>query len=206
MSIKKIACAGCHRSGSTWLFNAVRLIMETTGQEVYSCFATEYDAENTAPIHVVKCHNKRKFLLDSDRIFTTKRDLRDIAASAVRRELIDQSECIDYLYRLLKQEYRPWKPLSHLEIKYEDLIRNQNLYVQNIAKILRVKVKPAVIRKKIESLSIPKGENQRDPVSLLHSNHITDGTHGSYKKTLSPYMQDLIQATFHNWLARNDYL
>jgi len=205
MPTKKITCAGCHRSGSTWLFNAVRLIMEVTGDEVYSCFATDYDAENTAPIHVVKCHNKRKFLLDSDRIFTTKRDLRDIAASAVRRGLIDQSECIDYLHRIIVREYRPWKPFSHLEIKYEDLVRNKNLYIQDLAKLLKVEVNPAAIHKKIESLPIPKG-NQRDPVTLLHSNHITDGTPGSYKKTLSPYMQDLIRITFHNWLFRNDYL
>jgi hypothetical protein len=176
-----------------------------TEQKVYSCFVTDYDPDNSAPVHVVKCHNRSRILLDSHYFFTTKRDPRDIAASAIRRNLIEEKDAIKYLKRVIFKEYERWKPYSNLEIQYEDLIGNKDIYVRRIAKILKVKVKPGTIRKRIESLPIPKGKN-RDPVTLLHSNHITDGKLGSYKRTLSPTTQTKICAVFYNWMKRHGYL
>jgi len=204
--IIKITCAGCHRSGSTWLFNAARLIMQSTGQEVYSCFVTDYDPEHSAPVHVVKCHNRHRILLDSHYFFTTKRDPRDIAASAVRRNLIEEKDAIKYLKRVISKEYERWRHYTNLEIQYEDLIGNKDVYIRRISKILKVKVKPGTIRKRIESLPIPEGEKERDPVTLLHGNHITDGKLGSYKRTLSATTQTEICAVFYNWMKRHGYL
>jgi hypothetical protein len=199
----KIVCAGCHRSGSTWLYNAVRLIMESKN-EVYACFVTEYDPENKSQVHVIKTHNWHKSLEENaDKIFTTKRDLRDIAASAIRRGLIEEEDAISYLRKVIKKEYMPWKSHSDLEIVYEDLIINKNLQIQNIAKVLKVTVKPNDIHQKIENLPIPE---VFDPLTQLHPNHITDGRLNSYKATLTKDMQDKIYRTFNNWMFRNGYL
>jgi hypothetical protein len=180
--------------------------MQTTRKDVYSCFVTDYDPEHAAPIHVVKCHNRSRILLDSHYFFTTKRDPRDIAASAIRRNLIEEKDVIKYLKKVIYKEYERWKPYSDLEIPYEDLIGNKDVYIRQIAKILKTKVKPGTIRKRIESLPIPKGEEERDPVTLLHSNHITDGKLGSYKRTLSSTKQTEICSFFYNWMKRHDYL
>jgi len=199
----KIVCAGCHRSGSTWLYNAIRLIMESTKKDVYGCFFTKYDPENKSQIHVVKTHNWRESLEDADKIFTTRRDLRDIAASAIRRGLIKETETIPYLKRIIKKEYIPWKSHSDLEIVYEELVRNKKLQIQNIARVLRVSVQIGEIYKKIENLPIPE---VFDPLTQLHPNHITDGRLKSYKKTLKKDTQDEICRIFHNWMFRNGYL
>jgi len=200
----KIVCAGCHRSGSTWVYNAVRLIMESKKKSVYACFATEYDPENKSEVHVIKTHNWQEFLEENaDKVFTTRRDLRDIAASAIRRELIEEKDAISYLNRVLKKEYIPWKPFSDLEIIYEDLIRNKKLQIVYIAKILNMTVCAGKIHEQIESLPIPE---TFDPLTQLHPNHITDGKLKSYKSTLSKDTQDEICRTFRNWMFRNGYL
>jgi hypothetical protein len=202
--MKKIICAGCHRSGSTWLYNAVRLIAKSTGKEVYACFATTYDADNPAEIHVVKCHNFHKFLQDVDLVFTTKRDLRDIAASAHRRGLITFKDVLPYLHRIINLEYKPWRQYTSLEIPYEELVEDKKAYIKKLSEIMEIQVNVDEIHEAIENLAIP--EKEFDPITQLHPNHITDGRVGSYQETLPEAVQKRINEEFYMWLKQNKYL
>jgi len=174
---------------------------------VYGCFATDYDPENEAEAHVVKTHNFVEELREqADFIFTCKRDFRDIAASAVRRGLIDESTVMPYLERVLEKEYKPWKYTSDLEVVYEKMLRKKHNYIEKLAKIMGVKNVDAMeVRNKIEALPIPQSEEDFDEETQLHFGHITNGNCKTWKKTLSEYTIVAIEIRYAKWLERNGY-
>ena len=62
---KLILIAGMKRSGSTWMYNAVRLMLKDAGKDVYGCWIDDYDESNTAEFHVVKTHKWDKDLVEN---------------------------------------------------------------------------------------------------------------------------------------------
>lgn len=203
-----VVCAGVHRSGSTWLYNAVRLILIDSGKSVYGCFKTNYDPENKAEAHVVKAHKFYKELKENaDFIFTCRRDLRDIVASAVRRGLIDESAAMDYLDEIIKKEYEPWKRHSNLEIVYEKMLKRRKTdYIKKLAEIMGIdNIDSLEIRDKIESLPIPQSEEDFDEEIQLHFGHITNGKYRTWKETLTEYTIVAIEIRYAKWLEKNGY-
>ena len=89
MKSKLIIAAGFYRSGSTWQFNALRVICELHfGKDnVYSCFSDHYSPETRAePIHIVKIHKWNEELArQADLVFTTHRNMEDVKGSMKRR-------------------------------------------------------------------------------------------------------------------------
>jgi len=207
--MRKIICAGCHRSGSTWLFNALRLSLREAQIPFYSCFHNEYDSTRREEYHVIKTHNFLKQHKHAYRIFTTTRDLRDIAASAVRRKLIENTpeEVVKYVKRVVNREHTPWKKYSHLEIRYEKMYFNKVRTLTSILRKLDLIVDPKKVHKKVEGLIIPK--KQMSQITQLHPNHITKGTNGrpsSYKNVLSEESINLIEDEFGWWLEKHNYI
>jgi len=203
-----VVCAGVHRSGSTWLYNAVRLILIDSGKSVYGCFSTNYDPENEAEVHVVKTHNNIKKLKENaDFVFTCKRDLRDIVASAVRRGLIDESAAMPYLSQIMEREYEPWKGRSDLEIVYEKLLKRKKPdYIKKLAEIMGIdNIDALEVFDKIESLPIPQSEEDFDEETQLHFGHITNGKYKTWKETLTEYTIVAIEVRYAGWLERNGY-
>jgi len=201
-----IVSAGMHRSGSTWLYNVLRYIYILDQKEVHGCFIKHYDYSRKEDIHVVKIHSFDKKLADSGNfVFLTRRDLRDIIASAIRRKLIveDGKSVITYLNNVLYREYLPWKEYLSLEIIYENLIQNKISVIEKIIKILKVNVKSVDVFEKVEELKVTGKFN---PITHLHPNHITNGEAGSYKKTLSKKTIDLINSEFKEYLLNWKYL
>jgi hypothetical protein len=197
---KRIICAGVHRSGSTWLFNAVRLILLENNQNVYSCWEEDYDLTNPADYHVIKTHNmKRNLLRDQSCVFTTMRDIRDIAASAIRRKMIDleEEEIIQFLRRVIYKEYFPWKKHTILEIRYEQLFGRKIDYIEKIANILSQECNAEKVHKKIESLKL-----DNNPITQLHTNHITNGGIHTYEITLQPKYIKCIENEFGEFIEQ----
>ena len=206
---RRIVCAGLRRSGSTWLFNAVRLILEQTGESVYGCFVDRYKSENLSPIHVVKTHKYLDGLRKRARhTFMTYRDLRDIAASAVRMRLTKNSapDIGRYLRALVAEEYNPWSPHADLQIPYEDMLDRGPLYLRQISELLAVKIDPQKVYHQLEAIRTPPTtERTYDKTTLLWPNHITDGRPGSYRDTLSPEVVTFINTKFGPWLESHGY-
>ena len=208
---KLVVCAGGRRSGSTWLFNALKFILLFKGHDVYAHFFNRYyNPENNQPYHLLKIHKfEEKVLRPSDFVFTIHRDLRDVAASLVRRKLIknDQREIIDELKKIMKRELKLWCENATLDLKYEDVIEDKPKYIQILAQTMEMPIElkdAAEIHKKVERLPIPEKRYSR--ITHLHPNHITDGTWGSYKKTLSKEAVKKIEEEFQEWLTTHGYL
>ncbi len=191
-----------HSSGSTWLYNALRYMFILDQRDVYGSFAGHcYDDSRNEDIHVVKTHtdNRIKF----DYAFMTKRDLRNIIASAIRRGFIleTETEVVAYLNRLVHKEYYPWKNKVNLEIAYEDLDGKKDFYVDEIAKIIGIKVNAHDVCAAVDGL-------KPGPVGTcvtIEPNH-RGKNKTDYRHSLSPKTIELIQNKFGDYLVDLGYV
>lgn len=165
---RRIIIAGIYRSGSTWLFNVVRLIFP----RCYSCFESDYDPENDKPVHVIKAHKFRPDLIDHNTVVLTSwRDLEDIKKSMQR--LKDQGR--DGNYTEWDDRYVTW--FVNWQIKsiycldFSRIERCPAKVIDEVALSLGQIVKEKKIQEEIENIKFPnKGI---DPLTLFHRDHIT---------------------------------
>lgn len=169
----RILIAGCWRSGTTALYNLVRVICMEHGK-VYSCFeddykeniGTEYDFE------IVKVH---KYKIDwvewSDCVFTVFREPQEVLDSMTRfgRTGGRKLETGDALRGLAYWGH--YQMYSAYCVNYAQIKKGSFKMVTDISKAIGVKVYPPDIIEKWAEIKPPK--TGFDPVTLLHSNHIT---------------------------------
>jgi len=208
---RRILCAGMHRSGSTWLFNTLRMIHIFDNESVYSYFFSEYDSSKgeNASIHVAKTHQFDDVLdVRYDYIFTTCRDLRDIAASAVRKGIITNhtNTVVKYLRHVVSEEYENWRTYSDLEVIYEDMVHDKVCTTRDIANRLDIEIDPLVVSQAVEQLPFPEKGQPYFRDTQIHYGHITNGTPGSYSETLSSRTINKIERQFSDWLIGHRYM
>lgn len=207
-----IISAGMHRSGSTWLFNVLINICYNKKVEVYSCFHNKYDPTNSSKVHIIKIHKFLPHFLEynSDAIILTRRDLRDIAASAVRRKLIDNKteDIIKYLQKIVKCEFEAWMPHVTLQIPYETMMRKKQNTIKEIATLIGCgSIDPLKVHLEVDALTKKTiAKNKFDLKTQLHPNHITDGRTSCYHHILSKETIATINYTFEKWLKKHNYI
>ena len=79
-----ILIAGMPRSGSTWQFNAARLILNRKHPAIFSGWCADYDPATKEPVHLVKVHTPEQVRFDYSLVLTTKRDLLECIGSSKR--------------------------------------------------------------------------------------------------------------------------
>lgn len=172
-----IVSAGFYRSGSTWMFNAIRLILDEFTDDYYSCWEQDYNPKNPAKYHLVKVHRWRpKLYKDAHLVFTSFRELEGIKGSMQRRADILNDERFSnetkfqhidaYLVDLLK-----WQRKSNYFLWFR-FIREQPVHeIEKIAGVLGMNVRCLKVFKRLNELKEP--HTGFDPVTLIHANHIT---------------------------------
>lgn len=166
-----IVVAGIYRSGSTWLFNALRLLMEEEGLSPKSYFAGDYgyrEEENA----IVKAHSYYPELMaDSDFIFTSIRKKADIRKSmeevnkrgvAKDYENAGNPEGIDQYWEWLIT----WNRNSNYMMNFEDMITDKELVLNDLKNITGFK---GNVLDKLNELTAPKVGH--DPVTFLGETH-----------------------------------
>jgi len=211
MSTRLILCAGIPRSGSTWLYNAARLGCTLVGNgDVHAAWIDDYDAASPAAWHVVKVHDAAPDLEQrAHAVLTSRRDLRDIAASAARRGWVDgDAGMLDLLGRVVAQ-HDHWSRTAALEVVYADI---ETAPVRTAAAVLdAIGLDPderhaRAIVEGIEATGDPAaGEAGYDPLTLLHPGHRASGGGGDYAVTLEPAMIERIEMHYGDWLDRHGY-
>lgn len=205
MEPRLVVCAGMHRSGSTWLYNAVRLILASQMLPVYATFVSNYRKSGCSdgrPIHVVKTHRYYRDIQEAaECVFTTRRDLRDLAASAVRMGLCPstRSGVIEYLTRVLDEDYIPWVQFSDFEMPYETMMADQERMIGILAAFMGFSVNEVAVREQIDRLT------HEDPETLLAPGHITKGTPGSFPETLPEDCILAVETAFQRWQEQHGY-
>lgn len=168
LASRLILVAGIKRSGSTWMYNAVRLILKHAGKPHYATNRRNYDSSRKEPYHVLKIHKFSPEFADAAwKIFTSFRQIDEIKDSfkAFRgRELsdVDMSQMINDLLR--------YQAKSCYLLDYPDINNNPYDAVSQMAESLEVNVPLEPVLAELADLSPPM-DRDFDDQTLLFRNH-----------------------------------
>lgn len=210
MKKKLILCAGIPRSGSTWMYNMIRLMLERSGRTVYGAWIQDYQPEMSADVHLVKVHEPlgEDWLKKADVIFCSHRDLRDIAASSIRMGWAkNDEEVITLLDNVLKM-HSFWSAKASYELHYEDLLENSLAPAADMARVLGLHLKQQQLYQICQETDALEYRNGKvhDSITLLHPHHRQVGRHGRFRDELSPELIQQIECQFGPWLVNHRYM
>ena len=131
-----VVCAGMPRSASTWLYNTLRYLLGAGGEPAYGAWIDDYDADHPSVVHVVKVHRFTPDLAATgDVVLTTRRDLRDIAASLSRRNWATADNLMVKLGKMVS-DHQHCLPYSAYEVAYERMMPAKALEIARLADVL----------------------------------------------------------------------
>jgi len=166
----RILVAGIYRSGSTWLFNAVKLIAEaSTEQEFTTAFyqSEQYNYRDEEFV-IVKTHKYYPNIIrDFDFIFTSNRDPLDIFYSMqnVHKKGIS-SEYRNASNFLGLNEFTGWLEEwnNHTDycMEFEQMMEDKKQVLTDIADVMGVDVDINKIHKKLLKMKAPKQGHDTD--------------------------------------------
>lgn len=177
-----VVIAGVPRSGSTWLYNATRLLLESAGRKVHARWHADYtpDRDDNAEMHLVKVHNPEQLTFPHDLILTTNRDIVDRLASLIRMGwLAENEEAVRKARQGHEQLYAFWKVRTDLEVAFDMIRKHPERAIQSVAAVLDIPCNPKIaaeVNRKINALKEPENGKAPDKVSQMHPGHRSDGT------------------------------
>ncbi|WP_415836510.1 hypothetical protein [Palleronia rufa] len=174
---RRVLVAGMPRSGSTWLFNAARLLCAHSGQGVQAVWVDDYDPADIRPMHLVKVHRPEQadtlpFL--PDRILTTWRPYEACLASLVRIGWLNPDpDAVRARYASQKTIYEDWAERSDLEIDHADIVAEPAAALAKLSRSLGQADDPLRNLDIGEALGNmkPPEDGPFDKVTLLHPRH-----------------------------------
>lgn len=172
----RVLIAGMPRSGSTWCYNATRLVLEAAGCRVQSGWWKDLAPETPQGWLLIKAHLPEEVAhIKPDFVFTTRRDLCECIAS--RQNMGWQSFDEDSVVKAGQRQrelYAYWNARTDLEISFTDIHERPDKAVADIAARLdlaHVSVKDVLDG--LQALKPPSGAAY-DSVTLLHPKHLSD--------------------------------
>jgi hypothetical protein len=204
-----IVVAGMRHSGTTVLFNIIRLALEKKKINFFGFYSEGKgaDCEDQAGkgIRLIKTHEFRDDIIYQDSIvITTRRDLRDTVASATRRKfpLLNRiGGAVEYA-KYNRMLHDVWLPLSDYVFVYESFMSDPIVSIANLLQFFGLEdVDQKEIYKEVLSLPVDQYET-----TLLSPIHITDPERKlSYKDTLDDSLIKKINLNHSLWLDRYGY-
>jgi hypothetical protein len=207
-------CAGMKRSGSTWLYNAVRGILKHAGvRDLQAGWITEKEKLLSHRNVVIKTHSfDANLAAQSDVVLISHRDLRDVAASLHRKfKVAFSTEGVRETF----DDYTKWKKFAAYDLPYEQLLIDKISELKKIAAVLKLaapsleKLPYETISNEIdaENFTEKRSTTERyDATNLLHEGHITDGRHGSWENLVPHELVAAIENEFRDWMLAEGYL
>lgn len=208
---KLVIAAGAFRSGSTWLFNAIRLVLNEKSNNIYACWVGDYDASKALNCEyvLVKIHSKSEEWCNSaGRIFTIHRDLRDVARSAIDFVGAQTFEEVMPLIRGAAKDHDFWQEFCHADYDFQSISTSSEYIVKDIATNLDIDLsqeKVSFISDRLKNLKEPVDSNNYDPVTLLHPKHRFDGMSSTWSRRITAEQSDLIMKEFSSWMNARGY-
>lgn len=182
----RIVSAGMYRSGSTWLYNAIRLLVgDCYGTFVHS--GNDYDSTNPKDIHLLKVHKYSNWMSSqADLVITIYRDIREVKESMDRRGLVategfTNETKLEY-FDIYHHNAMLWILEANLIVNYETMIKEPVFVLGQIHRALysggvnidKTPEELEDIAEELRNLKVPKTGS--DPITLLHQEHITKKT------------------------------
>jgi hypothetical protein len=203
------------RSGSTWMFNVCRLLLEQRGdldRMVPGYLGEAEDADRALQQLdlqgrnvLLKLHNPGPYaerLVREHRAkdLYTHRDPRDVVVSAHRMWNWSIERAIESMATTVSVFERRRQSENTLFVAYDDILARPQALVRKIAEYLAIHVDAQTVesisaatsvvaaRKVATDPAIPFNaafKYHYDPVTLLHKNHVRDGTSGYWRRHLT---------------------
>lgn len=212
--------AGMPRSGSTWMFNALRLLLKgypMVFSRVGSGWIQDLSRLSDNPFILLKLHFHVAPIADCARaIFYSYRDIRDAVASQQRRfgGPAEMAWVDEYV-----RSHEMWMRCADYTMKYEHMLHDKGGIIADLMETIRIKFmlspqtgapasSAAEIVHEIEGMSYDS-PGPRNPyyheVNLFHPDHITDGRAGSWKGSLDPELSAAIMDKYRWWFEKYGY-
>ncbi|WP_425395009.1 hypothetical protein [Aeoliella sp.] len=204
-----VVSAGLMRSGSTWLYNALRLILSKgTNRRLKADLYHQRKWKNVKH-GLVKAHEFHIHLADkADFVFTSHRDIRDACASLSRFQPNRHPGAVIAKITEQFQHYQKWAQIADYDMQYEHMLEDPLQVLDQLASRLKLPhVDILAIYQELTAIAPPPPETRaEDPQTLLWPNHITDGRAGKFAETLDDDFVQIIEHRFGAWLRANGYL
>lgn len=179
----KIVVTGIYRTGTTWLFNAVRLMLRESGYDVRPFFYSTEHEYREAQHSIVKVHAWYPHLKDeADLILTTYRPLNEISLSMEylkgRTESQFENACRNDLLMDFCDDHLKWKEHAAYTMDYPTMTRNpeQIIYELNLVLVKRFGPKVYLSEEQQKNVVVKLSELKAptegfDPETLMTSTH-----------------------------------
>ena len=166
---KLIIIAGIKRSGSTWLYNAVRLCLLNAGYTVHIAGDGQYyEKDCKADYQIIKTHPFRQWMADeADFVFTSDRDDEGIRASWQR---FDGRMLSDGLLAKWRRWLDQWRVHTDYDMQYDIMVDFPADCVMSVHGVLFGFPRNTLMQLRATK---PPTDKDYDPVTLLFRNHIT---------------------------------
>lgn len=204
-----IVVAGMRHSGSTALFNILRLAFRQRNIDCISGYSEKLNIPSVYSknfqVCLVKTHELRDDVLDhADLVITSIRDLRNSVASAVRRKfkmLEKLGGSIEYA-KYNRSLHDLWYEYSNYQFNYEDFVVDPHLEIELLLKVIGLaRCDVNYLTRSVLSLPVDNYET-----TLLSPSHITDPDRRlSYEDTLTREEIDQIESQNGRWLRSHGY-
>lgn len=208
---KIIIAAGAFRSGSTWLFNAIRFALIEGKKDCYSCWVDDFDAEkaNKTDYVLIKIHQpSEEWRKKAWRIFTIHRDLRDVARSAIDFLSIKNTDDVLQCVGVAARDHAFWKQHCDRDYRYDQIAGFSSQIIRDIASSLDLALNNSQvlrINSQLSGMKEPTETDRYDPVTLLHPTHKFGGQNSSWSNRLSDDQTALIMNEFAAWMEDRGY-
>ena len=200
-----IFSAGMPRSGSTLLFNMLKLILESEyeGKLQYG-WVEEADEIPPADLYLIKTHHlSRMYIWRAYRSYYTFRDIRDVLVS---RQKKFKNEPSIGIVRYYIRQFEVAKKNGVRMFQYEKMISAKRQILEELSYDLKLPIEPESILGQLPDPTNAGSETGwHDKDTLLHEGHVTGTKNREWEDVLPIELQKQIHSEFEWWFKKNGY-
>lgn len=166
--MKNILVVGFPRSGSTLLYNLIRVSFIESHKEVYGCWFKDLDESLRKDYNIIKVHSFNKELLsDADYVFMTVRNVKGITSSLKRMGWYKTKE---KLIRDLESTYK-WVEYADEIFTFKEITCDMDSILLCLKEYFSLVFDIDKVKDRVNNLIPPTGQLWYDKVTLLHPKH-----------------------------------
>ena len=204
-TMNKIVLAnGMPRSGSTWLYNAARHILNQVVSKNDFVYGWHSDIKSRKKVTLLKVHGiNQKLLNESSIVLYSYRDIRDVLASRFR--MWEMPPTMGVVHNLI-YESRFFDDRADYIMKYEDFIEDQRKIVEELDSVLdahsNIDKVMELLSKDKKPASDGKSYNKEE---LYHTGHVTNGKHMSFEDAVPDSIIKKTEELYGQWFIDHGY-
>jgi hypothetical protein len=209
-----VLSAGMQRSGSTWLYNALRLLLQQTlpPHATLACawIGDAAKLSGTEDCQLLKIHDFDATLAARARFIAYSfRDPRDAMVSQHRK--FGTAPSLALASHMIRQ-HALWSAVANHWVRYEDMLDDAAAVIAALATALGLDLDAVgveALRAKLEQLSYESAGPRNDryhELTLFHRGHrTTDGRPGQWREQLPAALIAAIEDRHGDWLDQQGY-